>query len=224
MAAENTTAFIEVRNWLEVFYFASQIIVVFLVAFGLRQLQLTKRQIEITKEIFKTQSKRAAVEAAVVEGRRFADTLIQNKLALDKYCEKNSISYFEDVVLSISDDSFSINTKNVKEGDLKKLSDSTELINSILNGLESYALYFLSGVADENIAFHSNAKAYLELCGHMFKLFPIFNVAKDDAEPIKALYFMWHKKYEAQKLKVEQKKIEKKLSTYKDSSIKPIGT
>lgn len=224
MAAETTTTFIEVRNWLEVFYFASQVIVMFLVAFGLRQLQLTKRQIEITKEIFKTQSKRAAVEAAVVEGRRFADTLIQDKLALDKHCEENSISYFEDVALSISDDGFSINTKNVKESDLEKLSNATELINRILNGLESYALFFLSGVADENIAFHSNAKAYLELCGHMFKLFPILSVAEDDAEPIKALYFMWHKKYEAQKLKVEQQKIEKKLSTYKDSSIKPIGT
>lgn len=224
MATETTTVFTEVRSWLEVFYFASQIMVMFLVAFGLRQLQLTKRQIEITKEIFKTQSKRAAVEAAVVEGRRFADTLIQDRLALDKYCKENSISYFEDALFSISDDAFNVNTKNVKDDDLKKLSNATELIHRILNGLESYALFFLSGVADENIAFHSNAKAYLELCGHMFKLFPIMNVSEGDAEPIKTLYFMWYKKYEAQKLKVEQQKIEKKLSTYKDSSIKPIGT
>lgn len=224
MTTENAAIFTEVRSWLEILYFISQIVVVFLIGLGLRQLQLAKRQIETTKEIFRTQSKRAAVEAAVVECRRFAETLIQDKLALDKYCEDNKITYFEDVKFARTDNGFSIDTKNINKDDVTKLSNANDLINRLLNGLESYALFFLSGVADENIAFHTNAKTYIEMAEHLFKIFPISNIENEDAEPIKVLYFMWRKRYDAKKLRVEQREIEKKLSTFKDSSIKAIGT
>lgn len=224
MTPENVSIFSEVRSWLEILYFISQIVVVFLIAIGLRQLQLAKRQIETTKEIFRTQSKRAAVEAAVVECRRFAETIIQDKLALDKFCDDNKVTYFEDAKFTRTDTGFSIDTKSINKDDLPKLSNANDLINRLLNGVESYALFFLSGVADENIAFHTNAKTYIEMAEHLFKLFPICNVEIDDAEPIKDLYFRWRKKYEVKKLRVEQKEIENKLSTFKDSSLKAIGT
>ena len=222
--AEKIMLFTDIRSWLELLYFISGIVVMFLIGFGLRQLQLAKEQLTTTKEMFRTQSKRAAMEAAVTECRRFSETIIQDSLAIDKYCKENSITYFEDAKFVKTDGGFTVDAKDVKKDDIEKLSNAEDLLNRFVNGLEAFALFFLSGVADENIAFHANAKSYIQLAETAFKLFPMFNVEEDDAEPIKDLYFMWHKKYEAKKLKIKQKEIASKLATYSEKNIKAIGT
>lgn len=228
---ESPTLFVEIRDWLEILYFASGVVVMLLVAFGLWQLKLAKDQIslakdqlETSKDIFKTQSRRASVEAAVVECRRFSETVVHDSLALDKYCTENEITYFDDVIFTKTDDGFSIDAKNVKEEDANKLAGAEDIINRYMNGLEAYALFFLSGVADEKIAFHTNAKTFIEFAEVAFKIIPLCNVEKDDIQPIRALYFMWHKKYEANGLKIKKKEIEAQLSDYKESSLKAIGT
>jgi hypothetical protein len=223
--------FSEVRDWFELLYFASGIVVMILVGFGLWQLKLAKDQIslakdqlETSKNIFKTQSKRAAVEASVVECRRYSETIVQDSLALDKYCAEHEITFFDDVIFTKTKDGFSIDTTKVKDGDVKKLSGAEDIINRYLNGLESYALFFLSGIADEKIAFHTNGKEFVRSAEVGFKIFPICGIEKEDAAPVKALYVKWHEKLEAKRLKIEQKEIEKKLSGYKDNDIRAIGT
>lgn len=223
MPLEPTALFNEIRNWLEVIYFASGIILMILAGLGLRQLHLAKEQIETTKKIFKTQSKRAAIEAAIIECKNFSESIVQTSIALDKYCEDNSITYFEDTLFIKTEDGFSIDPTKINPDDVSKLSNASDIINKFVNGLEGFALFFLSGVADEKIAFHVNAKTYLMLAEQAFKLFPIGDIEEDDLEPVKTLYFMWHKKYEAKKLKIEHTKISKKLQNYKEHTINPIG-
>ncbi|WP_422103161.1 hypothetical protein [Vreelandella sp.] len=228
---DSPSLFTEIRDWLEILYFVSGFVMMILFGFGLWQLKLAKDQISLAKDqlqtsknIFKTQSKRAAIEAAVVECRRYSETVVQDSLALDKYCKEHEITLFDDVVFKKTEDGFSIDPSDVKKEDVVKLAEAEDIVNRYINGLESYALFFLSGIADENIAFHTNAKEFLESAERGFKIFPFTNIDQDDAEPIKVLYFLWHKKLEAKRLKIEQKNIEKKLSGYKDKSIKPIGT
>lgn len=228
---ESPSLFTEIRAWLEILYFFSGIVMMILVGFGLWQLKLAKDQISLakdqlqtSKDIFKTQSKRASIEAAVIECRRYSETVIQDSLALDKYCKEHTITLFNDVIFKNTEDGFSINTSAAKKEDIEKLAGAEDIVNRFINGLESYALFFLSGIADENIAFHTNAKAFLESAEKGFKIFPFTNIGQEDAEPIKRLYFMWYKKLEAKRLKIEQDNITKKLSGYKDTSIKPIGT
>jgi hypothetical protein len=231
MPAEPSTLFSEIRSWLELFYFASGIVVMFLIGFGLWQLKLAKDQIslakdqlETSKNIFKTQSKRASVEAAVVECRRFSETVIHDSLALQKFCEDNEITYFDDVVFEKTEDGFRINAKDVKAEHVRKLADAEDIINRYMNGLEAFSLFFLSGVADEEIAFHTNAKTFIQFAEFAFKLIPACQLESEDFKPVKTLYFLWHKKYEAHKLKIEKKKIETQLSNYKEVKIKAIGT
>jgi len=228
---DNPSFFSEVRDWLEILYFASGIVIMILVGFGLWQLKLAKDQIslakdqlETSKNIFKTQSKRAAIEAAVVECRRYSETIVQDSLALDKYCHEHDITFFDDAEFEKTEEGFSVNLEKIDDEDVKKLAGAEDIINRYLNGLESYALFFLSGVADEKIAFHTNGKTFIESAERGFKIFPICGIEQEDAEPVKALYFMWHKKLEAKRLKIEKEKIEQKLSGYKDKSIKAIGT
>jgi len=191
---------------------------------GLWQLKLAKDQLETSKNIFKTQSKRAAVEAAVVECRNFAETVIQESLALDRFCIKEGITYFDDVIFKKTDEGFSLDCKNVDNNDAEKLDGAEEIITKLMNGMEVYALFFLSGIADEGIAFHTNAKTFIELAETVFKIIPLCNIDKDDIKPVKTLYFMWHKKLEAKKLRIERKEIENKLSSYKEVNLESIGT
>ncbi len=211
------------RTWLELAYFVSGIAVAILAAFGLRQLQLAKQQLETSKEIFRTQSRRSAAEAAVVECRRFADTVIQDSLRLDKFIEDNSIAFFNKAKLERTEDGVKIDLSAVDQDDVKKLSGAHPQINGFLNGLEAHALYFLSGVADEEIAFKVNAKTYVEMAETAFKLFAITGVGKEDAGPIKALYFRWSRRLEAKQLKAEQVRLTRMLATFKDEPIPPIG-
>jgi len=218
------TIFLQVRDWLEILYFLSGIIVMILVAFGLWQLKIAKDQLETTKEIFKTQCKRAAVESAVIECRRFSETCVQSSLALRKYCIDNEIKYFEQVEFEETDNGFKLGMKKVEKEGALKLVGAEVILNEFINGLEAYALFFLSGVADEKIAFHSNGSTFVELCEIAFKVFPVAKVSDEDAKPIKALYFMWREKLKANKLKVEQRNIEEKLQGYEDKTLRAIGT
>ncbi|QTN46165.1 hypothetical protein H7683_00615 [Ectopseudomonas mendocina] len=222
--------FANIRFWLELTYYASGIIVMCLVALGLWQLKmakdqisLAKNQLETSKEIFRTQSKRASVEAAVVECRRFSETVVLESLALDRYCKEHDITYFEDVVITKTKDGFKINIENVNEDDAKKLSGAEDIINRFMNGLEAHALFFLSGVADEKIAFHTNAKTFIEFAQIAFKVIPLCSLEDDDIKPIKTLYFIWDEKLEANKLKLKKKEIETQLSSYKEKEFSSIG-
>ena len=203
---ENPSLFSNVRDWLEILYYVSGIVMMLLIGFGLWQLKLTKDQIETSKNIFKTQSRRAAVEAAVIECRNYSEKIVQDSIALDKFCNDNSISLFDDIIFEKTENGFTVDPKNINKDDVKKLAGAEDIINRIINGLESYALFFLSGVADEEIAFHVNAKSFIEQSEKMFKIYPVCNMTDDDFEPVKALYSMWYKKHEANKsIKVAHK-------------------
>jgi len=228
---ESPSLFANVRDWLEILYFISGIVIMLLAGFGLWQLKLAKDQIslakdqlETSKDIFKTQSKRAAVEAAVLECRNFSETVVQESIALDKFCKKEGITYFDDVIFTKTDDGFNINPEAVDKENAKKLEDAEEIINRFMNGMEAHALFFLSGIADEKIAFHTNAKTFILLAETAFKIIPICNIDRDDIKPIRTLYYMWFKKLEAKKLKIQKNEIEKELSSYKEVNLKPIGT
>ncbi|MGR5250487.1 hypothetical protein ACPV4Z_18735 [Vibrio aestuarianus] len=240
MAVESSipTLFDQVRSWAELIYFFSGILVVVIAGFGLWQIKLAKdqlsltvTQLELTKQdihsnmkIFKTQCHRAAVESAVIECRRFSDEIVHHSLDLEKYCKENEISYFKDVTITHTKSGFKIDTSAIKSEDVKKLQSAEHIINKYLNGMEAFALFFLSGVADEKIAFHTNGKTFVDMAEEGFKLFPICEVSEDEAKPIKALYFMWREKLEAQKMRIEKKKLEERLKEYNEKEIKPIGT
>ncbi len=216
--------FMQVRDWLEILYFLSGVIVMILVALGLWQLKIAKEQLETTKDIFQTQCQRAAVESAVIECRKFSETCVQSSLALRKYCNDNKIKYFEQVTFEETEKGFKVDMKKVEKEGVLKLVDAEPILNEFINGLEAYALFFLSGVADEKIAFHSNGATFVELCETAFKVFPIAKVSDEDAKPIKALYFMWREKLQANKLKIEQRNLKEKLQGYEEKSLRAIGT
>lgn len=223
---ENSTldTFSQVRAWAELISLFCTPFLVLFAAYGLRQLKLTKDQLQTSKEIFRTQSRRAAIEAAVLECRKFSETVIQDSIQLDEFLEKEGINFFKEAEFKKTEDGVEVNLSNVNQDNLKKLSQASAQINKFLNGLEAHALFFLSGVADEEIAFRTNAKTFVKLAEDAFKLFSILGVEKDDAKPIKQLYFRWSGRLQAKELRAEQMRISSKLAKFKEKPISPIGT
>ena len=214
----------DVKEFLSLASSASTIVVAAAAVLALRQLKLAREQIETTKELFKLQSRRASIEAAVVECKRFAETVIQDNVKIMQFCSDESITIFDDVKFSCDGESITVDPRGLNPEHIQKLKKISATINSFCNGIESHALYFLSGVADENLAYHTNARAYLELCETAYKIFALSGKDNEHIAPIQTLYVRWYKRLEAEQLEKEEMKIRTKLATYKNPTIRPIGT
>ncbi len=144
---------------------------------------------------------------AVSENRRFAETCIQASVKIRKFCTRNEVSYLQDILFERTENGFKLDTSNINAESTKKIVEIEEYINELVNGLESYALYFIGGVADEKMGFLSNGKQYIASCELAFKFFPIADVEDDDFEAVKALYFKWRKMLKEKELRLKEKEI-----------------
>ena len=76
---------------------------------------------------------------------------------LEEFVTKNNISYFEDAkIKEIKGDSkrgFRIDMSAVNKEQIVKFSEIQDVLTKYMNGMELFALYFVSRIANENIAF-----------------------------------------------------------------------
>lgn len=140
------------------------------------------------------------------------------------FFEENNITIFNDAKLTETKSSIKIDLSNVKNTDLKSISNREALFSQYINGIESYALFMISGVADEKLAFHSTSKAYLKEAQRAFVLLALANVDNEDVDNVKHLYFMWNEKQTAKKLKFKKDEISRELSECEERSIQSICT
>lgn len=213
-----------VRAWLEVAYFGSCIVLAGIAALGLRQLRLTKEQIRTTRELFSTQSTRAALESAANECRRFAEQVLQDSIRIDRFVDEHGISFFDDVVLASTDEGITLEISNVKESDVAKFAELQPVLTSYINGIEVFALYFLAGIADETIAFATAGHTYLTQAERALKIAAFCGLGDTDAGPIAHLYIHWRKLAETRRLESEKAQAEAKLAGRREFPISPIGT
>tara|TARA_R100000656_G_scaffold101269_2_gene73670 strand:+ start:199 stop:882 length:684 start_codon:yes stop_codon:yes gene_type:complete len=221
--AEPTT-FEILKEWAELLYFFSGLGLLIVAGFGLYQLKLAKEQIESAKKIFRKQSVRASFEAAVNECNRLSDRYFPLAVEFSAYIEEQKITFFDDAVIEELDEGFKVNLEKINKDDLEKLSHKSELIGKLANGIEGFALYIVSGVADDNIAFHTLGKVFVEEAERISKILPFTNAEQEDCKAIWALYFKWKARLEHQKLQVEKSEIDKRLAKSKVEKYTAIGT
>lgn len=218
------TGFELVKSWAELLYFFSGIGVLIVAGFGLYQIKLAKEQIESAKNIFRKQSVRASYEAAVNECNRFSDKYFPLAVELSNYLAEQNISFFDDAYIEEVEKGFKVNFDKINKADLEKLAHKSELIGKLANGIEGFALYIVSGVADDNIAFHTLGKVFVNEAERISKILPFTNSEQEDCKAIWALYFRWKKRLEHQKLQIEKVEIEKRLAKAKVEKYTAIGT
>jgi hypothetical protein len=221
---KNPTATENIRTLLELASFASGPLVLIVAILGLRQLYFAQGQIDTAKGIFRKQSIRESFIAAANECRNFSDTMMPTINTIDKFIEDNKITIFQDAKIIETENGFKIDMSQIKPDDVIKLSEIDGIFNKYFNGMELFALHFVSRIADENIAFLMMGKPYVEEVEQMAVLLPLTNSSQDDFKAIWPLYFSWKARLQKQKLEKEKSEIESKLKTIKYEPKKAIGT
>lgn len=213
-----------IRSMLELFSFTSSTLLLIAALLGLKQLQYAQKEIETAKIIFRTQSKRAAYEAAVNECRNFSVKVIPLINRIEKFAEENKVSYFQDAIIEEVEGGFVVNLSKVNKKQAAKLSEIEETIQEYMNNMELFALYFVSKIADENIAFLTLGKLYVSESERLAKILPLTNGTPDDCKAIWVLYASWKDRLKKQELEKVKNDADKELKKITIKTRKAIGT
>ncbi|WP_291716245.1 hypothetical protein [Limnobacter sp. CACIAM 66H1] len=213
-----------IKPWAEILYLLSGTGIFILACFGLRQLTLAKQQLETSKDIFKTQSKRASFESSAHQCNEYSKNITQLYHKLTKFAKENSITFFADAKIEEKENGIRVNISDVNKEHIEKLEEISDIVSAFINGIEGFSVYIISGIADEDTAFHTVGKVYVKHAEMVAKLTTFTNSTQEDNKQIWALYFKWKKRLENQRLETERKKIEEKINKNQTKPIRAIGT
>lgn len=205
------STFMTVRNWLEVLYFGAGILVPILAAFALRQIQLAKDQLVVTKKIARTSAKRESYRAAIEQCEALSRLVVPVDFKIDKFIEENEVTFFEKAKFEFTEKGFRVDLAEVKDEDIEKLNEIAPLLSDLTNSLEVFAIYFLAGIAYEEIGFHSQGKYFVEKAEMVAKIVAVCDHGHDECQHIWPLHKKWKDRIEHQRLVIEKRKIDKKL-------------
>lgn len=209
------------KDILEIIYFVSGPIIAFFAFKALGQIKEAKKQVSETKESRIVSSKREAYKIAADKCDCFMATIIPLINNLDKAVRENEITFFEKSIVEISNDGIKVKPRFKDKEEIDKVFGLPNL--ELFNPLESFSLFFASGVADENIGYLTIGQTY---CSSVRRFLPLIVMLSKDKHFVNILYLfrIWNSRIEKEKLEKEKKRIDKELLENKDYSIKSIGT
>jgi hypothetical protein len=236
------------RYWFEIAYFASGVIIAFIGIIALWQLKLAKQNIKVASEILKTTKtdlqlriKREATIIAAQQAEKFAEQIVpsfQKNLSLISSMNLPGRRWV------LEDNRFDENTiiEWNEAGQWARNIQSNEEVRrevvSHLNKLESFAIYFAKGAADEQIIFPAIGNSF---CGQIDIYVPYLillrtqkieesSIATGPYQNIINLYEIWSTRLKRETLvkeadlhKSEADKSRRQAEDIKVSSIRPIG-
>ncbi len=135
--------------------------------------------------------------------------------------EKKKITFFDNSRVEISGDKITVKPNYADDAEYDLVWNLPIL--KVLNSLESFSLYFVSGVADEKIGFLTIGPTF---CNTVKRYLPhlIDLTENDNFSSIIQLFTIWNARIENNKLEKEKERIENELNKSKPKSINTIGT
>jgi hypothetical protein len=208
------------KSILENIYFLSGVILIITLVIGIIQISMAKKTIKIN-------SNRAAASLAANQIQNYCTKIIelQNRLFFEETKTKVPI-----IKINVGEFNQSYLKEKLGEptyfNNIKKRIPVALYVLDVLNAMESFAIYFTKGVADEEIAYSSIGRTY---CNTVEKLyFDIASCLEDENNKyfsnIRELYKLWSNRLKGEKLSNEKEQLLKELDKLKVEKIKPIGT
>jgi hypothetical protein len=181
------------------------------------------KQLTISKETRRISAKRDAFKLAAEQTVIFGEKIIPEIDILDKLIKDKKIDFFIKSTVSIEGDNISVNayTENYS---IEKMIEIAPNLGKILNSLEAFSIYFVSGVAAENVTFETCGDSFVRTVKKLMPFIISFNKEKNGYNNTLKLFRTWNSRFESEKLILEKEKIENKLKKTKTIRIKPIGT
>ena len=208
------------RTTLELIYFACAPLIVLVGCLGLYQLK-------IAKDTARMNAKRDSLHLAASQCEYYQRHIIPLVNAMDNAVKEKEINFFKVAEAIVKDNNIIIRRK-VELELFSSEYEKVRIINTELtagyNALEAFSTFFISGVADEKVAFENVGYTFCETVKrYLPEIFPISELGFSYKSIIK-LYLLWTARKERQQLIKNRTEIEDKLKNMSDEFIQPVGT
>mgnify|MGYP001332179360 CR=1 FL=1 len=209
-----------IRPILELVYFASGPLTFIVACIALYHLK-------IARDSARVNARRDSLRLAASQCDSYHRYIIPLINSLDDAVKNNGIVYFEKAEVDVEGDAIRVRpnlTMDELMEEQKKMMKITGRFTEAFNAIEAFAVFFVSGVADENVAFSSVGKTYCYTVRHYLPdVVPVLELGGHYRNMIK-LFLMWNARLEKQKLLKDKGKIEQQLDRVRDKFIRPVGT
>lgn len=203
-----------VKPFFELAYFIASIGLAIFAYYGLQQ-------ITVLKTTAASQAKRDALRLTSEQCAVYADKIISAQNEFNDRLKKLEITWFEGWTIEI--DGQEVSAKRTTPSNFHNFMELD--IGHHLNQMEAFSVYFVSRLADEAVAYRAVGRTFVR---HLDKVMPFVLIARKDGhfQNMVSLYVMWKARVEAEKLAIDQKKIDSKLSKLHSASAtaSPVGT
>lgn len=189
----------EIKDYIEFSYYLSGIVVAIVAIVALYQIRIAKQAIVI-------QSKRHALTLTAEQCNYFSTDIM--RLANDLYKKRVEVkcSFFDlgKWTVDTEGEKIILNSSEDIAPDICEIENVVDEVVILLNSIESFSVYFISGVADEEKAYIYVSNSYINTVEQMMPMILFSNENLGHYSSIVELYIMWknRKKHEVLTLKL----------------------
>jgi hypothetical protein len=203
------------RPSLELLSFLSAPAVAVAAFIGLKQLRISKQ----TSQLAAT---RDAYRLAADQCTFYVDRVIPALNRLDAAIATKKVTYFRDSVVTIEEQMIRVTPPKDSKAINAVIDVASEQMEA-LNLLSSFALFFVSRVADESVAFSAVGQTYCRSVRDLLPILAPLSRASNGYAGIVRLFMLWQSRLERQELEAAKTVLEKKLAETSNSRITPLG-
>ena len=218
------------RTILEIIYFISAPILVFLGVKGLRQIKIGSEQLRQTKVISNLQARRDAAKLAAQQCEIFSQIITNEFNTWMEYIESKNVPLFlkgaieEKVTTQAGSKTASFKLINGKFIDYRQeICEAFPYGMPLANKLEAFAVYMVKGVADEAVTFAPCSDIFCKAVRSLLPLLLIEHDANGTFDNTLSLYLIWNERRNKLKILLEKNKLEEQLKQMTDIKVMPIG-
>ncbi|MFG0872201.1 hypothetical protein ACF8QD_00580 [Aeromonas media] len=212
----------EIKVWLDVAYLLSGPVIAVIAYLALGQIRIAKAQIEEQRNALRVTSKRDALKLTSEQVTLYCDKIIPLQNVFYKKMRDEGVDVFDKFGVEFDSESIKLIPPG-EQVDIEVLGKFvTEFVN-VANAMESFSTYFMSGVADEEVAYLSLGSTF---CSTMKTLAPLLIPMSNDERRFAAclsLYQIWGMRRENEALQKQKLEIESKLNSKQKMSIRVMG-
>lgn len=201
-----------IKDILQVIFFICGPLVAYFAFKVLGQINESRKQEKGTNLSQIINSKRESYKMAAVQCAYFNTSIVPLINNLDKAVKANGITYFEKSEVHFVSDIIKVKPFYKDNEEKDKVFNLPNL--ELFNALESFSMFFASGVASEKIGYLTIGTTY---CNAVGKYAPLLATLSDGRHFNNTLYLykIWNTRHEKELQEKEKRKSNKKLNVYK---------
>lgn len=212
----------EFKNWLEIIYFLSGPGVVFVAYLALGQIKIAKKQLEEQKKTLRISSKRDSLKLTAEQVAVYLDKVVKLANELDKKLAEEDVTILDKFQVEFTSGKVKLIPPE-EDFNFNNFESCLKEFVAFANAMESFSTFFMSGVADEEVAYLSVGSTF---CHSMEKLVPILIPLGNDGprySAVLSLYGIWGARLENDSLEKQKLEIEQKIKNKDVRSVQVLG-